>query len=260
MNRQRIGWLVAGLVLGLLGGSALRLLPAQAGAGRALCPPDAVRAGAVCIDLYEASLWQTSDAGLVARIRAGTATVADLTARATQLNGDQLAAAGCALNGNGCRDVYAVSVAGVTPAGAMTWFQAVAAARNADKRLPTNAEWQAAALGTPDGPPCQVAGPDPGPTGTPGCVSDAGVFDMVGNLQEYVADWTVSGQCQPSGPFTSDDLFCYGSLVGFDLNNGAVTVRRGGYAGIGAQAGVFALDARVDVSEEAPSLGFRGVR
>ena len=257
MNRQRIGWLVAGLVLGLLGGSALRLIPAQAGAGRALCPPDAVRAGAVCIDLYEASLWQTSDPGLVARIRAGTATVADLTARATQLDGAQLEGAGCAVNGNGCLDVYAVSVAGVTPAGGMTWFQAVATARNADKRLPTNAEWQAAAFGTPAGAPC-ITGSTIGPTGTAGCASDIGAFDMVGNVQEFVAEWTLAGECQ-SLPLFGNDLNCYGALGGA-INNGAVTIRRGGGVFFGSQAGPFAIDARVSVTEEAPSLGFRAAR
>ena len=39
------------------------------------------------------------------------------------------------------------------PSGFFSWFQAAAAARNSFKRLPTNAEWTVAALGTPDGIP-----------------------------------------------------------------------------------------------------------
>src|SRR5712691_13076497 len=57
---------------------------------------------------------------------------------------------GCPPTGNGCVNFYAVSIPGVTPSGFITWFEAAAAARNSGKRLPTNAEWQAAALGTPD--------------------------------------------------------------------------------------------------------------
>src|SRR5712691_11542219 len=96
---------------------------------------------------------------------------------------------GCPPTGNGCVNFYAVSIPGVTPSGFITWFQAAAAARNSGKRLPTNAEWQAAALGTSDGAPCNVSSGSVAVTGTAGCVSDVGAFDMVGNLSEWVADW-----------------------------------------------------------------------
>jgi len=157
------------------------------------CPPDSVRSGTTCIDKYEASVWQTTDAPTIAKIKDGTVTLANLLAGgATQLGlapGD-LAAAGCPATGNGCTGVYAVSIPGVEPAHDLTWFQAAAAAHNAGKRLPTNAEWHAAALGTPDGATCIVDAAGPVLTGTAGCVSDAGAFDMVGNLWEWVADWT----------------------------------------------------------------------
>lgn len=82
------------------------------------CPSDSVLVGTTCIDTYEASVWQTSDPELIAKVKAGTVTHADLTgAGATQLGlafGD-LAAADCPATGNGCTNVYAVSIPGVTP-------------------------------------------------------------------------------------------------------------------------------------------------
>ena len=126
------------------------------------CPKDSVRAGTVCIDRYEASVWQikpqgsatslsNQQQGVVDSIRAGTVTLADLNKiGAVQLGINptfppELVAAGCPQSGAGCTNVYAVSLPGVKPSGYMTWFQAAAAARNSFKRLPTNAEWTVAA-------------------------------------------------------------------------------------------------------------------
>jgi hypothetical protein len=168
------------------------------------CPPDAVISGSTCMDKYEASVWRvpnptTTNKSLVAKIWAGKVTAARLTrAGATQLGvvGDDYAP--CADSGQNCaNDIYAVSLAGVPPSAYLTWFQAQAACKNARKRLPSNAEWQAAVLGTPD------PGPDNGTTdcntasarmvvatgSRTGCMSSDGAFDMVGNVQEWVADW-----------------------------------------------------------------------
>jgi hypothetical protein len=117
------------------------------------CPPDSVKAGTVCIDKYEASIWEVPAASvaLVQKIKAGTVTLAELQAQAFQRGAmaDDYGA-GCPDTGNGCTNHYVVSIPGVTPSRFMTWPQAAAAARNAGKRLPTNAEWQVAALGTPN--------------------------------------------------------------------------------------------------------------
>src|SRR5437016_3449200 len=45
------------------------------------CPPDSVKVGNVCIDKYEASVWQIppSNTSLVQKVVAGNATLADLT-------------------------------------------------------------------------------------------------------------------------------------------------------------------------------------
>jgi len=83
----------------------------------------------------------------------------------------------------------------------MTWFQAQVACRNSRKRLPSNAEWQAAVIGTPDpgsdngttdcNTTAAIGWPeDPVATGSRStCVSSGGAFDMVGNREEFVADW-----------------------------------------------------------------------
>ena len=111
------------------------------------------------LDTYEASVWQipnptTTNVKPVRKVQNGTATAADLAAGgATQrrlLSDDDV----CADNGSNCKDeIYAVSIAGVTPSAYMTWFQAQQACANARKRLPSNAEWQMAVAGTPDDQP-----------------------------------------------------------------------------------------------------------
>lgn len=196
------------------------------------CPVDAVVAGTVCMDRFEASVWRvpsakTSNAGLVAKIQQGTVKVADLVAGGAIPLGTAIGDhyAPCAINGQNCaNDIYAVSLAGVLPSRNITWLQAQAACKNARKRLPSNAEWQAAVIGTPD------PGPDNGTTdcntfstlapvvtgSRSSCVSADGAFDMVGNLDELVADWVPrSTSCSDwsAGASPTDDGLCFGGAA-----------------------------------------------
>lgn len=224
------------------------------------CPPDSVRSGRACIDKYEASVWQTTDPSTIAKIKDGTVILADLTAGGATQRGlafGDLVAAGCPYTGNGCTNVYAVSIPGVTPSRILTWFQAAAAARNAGKRLPSNAEWQAAALGTPDGAPCNVSAGGLGPTGTAGCVSDVGAFDMVGNLWEWVADWVPRSTACVTDLFGTGDSNC---LAGADTTFGPGLLIRGGMWGNGTGAGVFAVHGGSDPSLAFLDFGFRCAR
>ena len=234
------------LVLGLLVDSA------------AACPADSVQSGPVCMDKYEASVWNLapvpggkSKAKLVVSIQSGTVSLADLqSAGAVQLGiapGD-LAAASCPSTGNGCIQVYAVSIPGVKPAGYITWFQAGAAARNSLKRLPTNQEWQVAALGTPDtafaddgSTTCNSDNLAPGLTLTgsrSNCTSDVQAFDMVGNAWEWVAEWVPLSTACPGWGIFSDDFMC---LAGASEISGPGALRRGGIGSDPSVAGVFTV-------------------
>src|SRR5256886_11002032 len=151
------------------------------------CPADAVLSGQLCVDKYEASGWETSDKKTIEKIRSGeikkAKDLAAATARGTESD-DYDDGAGCPDTGSHCVALYAVSVPGVLPSRLITWFQAAAACRNSGKRLLTNAEWQAAALGTPDGPPCfvgQAGAQGPAPPATPGSPSGGGADRTVGN-------------------------------------------------------------------------------
>lgn len=230
------------------------------------CPPDSVLVGTACLDKYEASVWQTTDAGVIAKIKDGTVTLADLTgAGAFQVgagSGDPSVYSffGCPVTGNGCLNLYAVSIPGVTPSSGMNWFQAVAMARNAGKRLPTNGEWQAAALGTPDGAPCNVSSGVLGTTGTAGCVSDVGAFDMVGNLAELVdSGWLGQPTSCPGWDGFSDDFMCLPSPGTSPDFPGPVTLRRGGQYVSGTVAGPFAVTA-LQPYLGANDTGFRAAR
>jgi formylglycine-generating enzyme required for sulfatase activity len=142
------------------------------------------------------------------------------------------------------------------PARFITWFQAAAAARNAGKRLPTNAEWQVAALGTPEGL-CNTSSGVVHVTGTAGCVSEVGAFDMVGNLWEWVADWVPrSTNCGSWGGF-SDDAQC---LAGAETTGAPGALFRGGGFGNVTTAGVFAVFGSDAPSNANDIIGFRAAR
>ena len=247
------------------------------------CAPDAVVSGTVCMDKFEASVWRvlnpaTTNKGLVKKIQQGKATVADLAkGGATQLGTTAVVApyAPCADSGQNCTDdIYAVSVVGVTPSAQMTWFQAQAACENARKRLPSNAEWQAAVAGTPDPggdngmSECNTTSTsytlpeDPVFTGSrSSCKSARGAFDMVGNLWEWVADWvprskTPCGTWSPGVSPTSDDQ----CLVGAATTGEPGALVRGGDFSRGASAGPLAVFGIFEPSSARGSIGFRCAR
>ena len=238
------------------------------------CPVDAVASGSTCMDKYEASVGRVPDpttvnTALVAKIRSGTVTAAALTTGGAMLLG--LVAgdyAPCAESGQNCaNDIYAASLPGVTPSAYATWFQAQQACKNAGKRLPTSAEWQAAA-GTRD------PGPDNGTTdcnthstfspvdtgSRHGCVSSRGAFDMAGNLSEWVAEWVPrSVTCETWGADVSPTLD-FQCLAGAVTAGGPGALLRGGGFLSGSDAGPLAIDGSIQPSFSDSTIGFRCAR
>ena len=164
-----------------------------------------VLVGDVCVDRYESSVWSAPDGGVLF----GT-------------DGDDYP---CQDNAQDCAAgetrIYARSVPGVRPSGWITWFQANVACANAGKHLITNAEWQAAAAGTPDPgtnaypPACVTFGDGPAITAVSSqCRSSFGAENMVGSLWEWVAQWGVhpgwSGELSVLSPQYGSDGYWHG--------------------------------------------------
>ena len=229
-----------------LDSTALRTRAAQGG-----CAPTVagtgpmVKVGPSCVDKSEDSVWSKPNGGVQYGV-----------------NGDDYP---CADTGRNCSNIYARSVPGVKPSADITWFQAQQALVNSGKRLPTNAEWQAAAAGTPDSADTciRTAAANANTGSDSGCVSRFGAYDMVGNVEEWVADWVpASGDGSCPGWNVSDDLMC---LAGADATKlGPAALIRGSRwsfsGGPHTEDGPLAVDGRVSPDLSDSRRGFRGAR
>jgi formylglycine-generating enzyme required for sulfatase activity len=204
-----------------------------------------VKAGPLCVDRYEASVWSKPNGGTQFGVSSGNYPCAD--------------------SGQDCKGkIFARSVRGVQPSGYITWFQAQAALANSGKRLPTNAEWQQAVTGTPDdtGPsttPCNTRSGSAKNTGaSAGCRSIYGVNDMVGNYREWTADWEQVPEGCGAWSFAGGDTQCFkGANAGTTEPAGLM---RGDAYNDGTSAGPLAVDAFPVLSDNTDYNGFRGVR
>ena len=198
-----------------------------------------VRVGSVCIDRYEDSIWTKRTGG-------------------TRITG----AIPCNASGSDCKGkIFARSVRGVTPRENITWFQAQQALANSGKRLPTNAEWQQAVAGTPEGQ-CNTSDGVVRATGSfTGCVSDWGAHDMVGNVFEWVADWDEQAFFCDNWPAAfSSDTTCIGAGSNQASTHLPAALLRGGNFNGGTGAGPFANLADFRPSDSDAGVGFRGAR
>jgi hypothetical protein len=199
-----------------------------------------VAAGAVCIDKYEATIWDAPTGG-------------------NQITG----ALPCDANGQDCNNIFARSVPGVAPRGNVTWFQAQQALANVGKRLPTNAEWQQAVAGTPDSTvTCnEIDGVVSNTGARAGCISRFGALDMVGNLWEWVADWDeLAGSCATWPAGFGSDFACVGRGSESASPHVPIALLRGGGFFDGPSDGPFAVFGLTQMTASDTTYGFRGAR
>ncbi len=261
LPRVRIGTVPFALTAGSAGGRRCprRYQDFKLSAGSPLCAQAnnvMVQVGDFWIDKYEMSVVDQATWNKGACNKA--------TWKQYGITSGDMASAGFANSGASTTKLYACSVAGKTPSIYMTWFQAQQACANAGKQLCTNAQWQAAAAGTPDdNVSCNVDSKALHATGkNSACVSKHGAMDLVGNVWEWTADWGQAGMSwmgSSMGLSTAVWPSSYGdgkdAMMNVDSttqdHNSLITRNwaaglpaayvRGGNSGRGKDCGVFAL-------------------
>jgi formylglycine-generating enzyme required for sulfatase activity len=169
---------------------------------------------------------------------------------------------------------YPASVESHNPWTYITLTQAQRACAESGKRLPTSDEWYALALGT-DETACNINGSQPRVAGESTCRSSAGMYDMVGNVWEWVNE-TVNGteyqgrelpkegyvgEADASGIAIVTDSEHGSELYGNDYfwskPDGVFGMIRGGFYGSGADAGLYTVNASVPTNFATQGVGFR---
>jgi formylglycine-generating enzyme required for sulfatase activity len=210
--------------------------------------------GRVCVDMYEASVGQNC---VIAEPRAASDTALNVADS----------------------DCVPLSLPDALPWIYAAQPQAEQLCAKVGKRLPTAEEWYVASKGTPDGAVnCNLNGTLSKTAAWNQCVSGTGIFDMVGNVWEMLADtvtpdsaWGRAGipeegyvalvnehglpietASEPNVVFNSD-YFWSGDLE-------YSTIMRGGYYGSRTDGGVYATHAKTAPTFASAAIGFRCVR
>jgi formylglycine-generating enzyme required for sulfatase activity len=183
------------------------------------------------------------------------------------------------------QDCAPETIAGKSPWRFISQDQATLACAKQGKRLPTNDEWYASALGTPDknsqwgNDDCQVDNNwpvHPGLTGSgKNCISSAGAYDMVGNVWEWVKDTIEEGQYKnnklPDSGYVNSmndsglPAITDPNKTNQNYNNdyfwvqksGVRAIARGGYWNNKSDAGAYSAYIYVQPSSAETGIGFR---
>lgn len=175
------------------------------------------------------------------------------------------------------RNCQPQSVPSVIPWTSVARPQAAELCAKVGKRLPTSQEWYQSALGTTDGPVCNIDGSLEKAGSFTECISGSGAFDMIGNVWEHTSETITDGLYQnrllPTEGYVSvvDDggvalettpeaSVLYHDDYIWTNEKGYFTLIRGGFYGSGTDGGLYAVHAKTDQNFASAALGFRCVK
>lgn len=171
----------------------------------------------------------------------------------------------------------AASEEGVLPWRFVSFTQAQQFCARAGKRLPTNDEWYKAVSGLSDDSSCVTSSQNAELTGSTNCVAPSGVYDMVGNVWEWVDEEVIEGNYNdrmlPAGGYvslvdsggavletSSEAKDEFGKDYAWTSNEGVKGMIRGGFYGSGEDAGMFSQNMSIPFDFKTAGVGFRCVR
>lgn len=147
----------------------------------------------------------------------------------------------------------------------------------AGKRLPTNEEWFKAVSGLTTESGCVVNKNNVALTGSADCVSPAGTVDQIGNVWEWIEEEIhdgklddrnlpgegyvqladVSGIALETNDTPNDN---YGNDYAWINPSGVRGLIRGGFFGAGTDAGLYSVNAAIELDLKTAGIGFRCVK